>query len=118
METIDNAHLKEIEFTSDDDIDTLFNGKPFKISELTKEEIDSILSPPRSKPQFVKTIFYKLIHTDDIFSKGIIGLALIPFILLFVNYVISNVLMKSLLSTVYDNYDMQIQSLDKVCEYC
>lgn len=118
LETVDNAHLKEIEFTSDDDVDTMFNGKQLKISELTKEEIDRILSPPRQRPQFVKTIFYKLIHTDDIFSKGIISLALIPFILLFVNYIISNVLIKSLLNTVYDNYDMQIQSLDKICEYC
>ena len=118
LETVDNAHLKEIEFTSDDDVDTMFNGKQLKISELTKEEIDRILSPPRQGPQFVKTIFYKLIHTDDIFSKGIISLALIPFILLFVNYIISNVLIKSLLNTVYDNYDMQIQSLDKICEYC
>lgn len=118
LETIENAHLKEIEFTSDDEIDTRFNGKQFKLSELTKEEIDAILSPPRQQPQFVKTIFYKLVHTDDIFSKGIIGLVLIPLILLFINYIISNVLIKSLLSTVYDNYDMQIQKLDKICEYC
>ncbi|CAL6059953.1 ABC_transporter family protein [Hexamita inflata] len=117
LDTIMQDGIKTVEYTSDESIDIETNQKNWP-STNSKQDIQKILSPERQKPNISIALLLKMAKKDQIQRFGIFSYVCLPFVVLLVAYIICNLLLDSVVQSVNNQINDQIEQFSQICTGC
>lgn len=84
------AQLSDLSMASDDPEDIEQNGAAAQLGALTPEQVQRVLSPPRTTPRVGKAMWFKMAHNDQLGAAGWLVFVAIPLILLLISMLIAD----------------------------
>ncbi|CAL5996145.1 ABC_transporter family protein [Hexamita inflata] len=117
IDTITQDGIQVVEYTADESIDVEINQKNWPTSN-TKQDIQKILSPERSKPHIGIALLLKMAKKDKIQKCGAFSYICLPFVVLLVAFLIVNVLLVKVVGTANKEIDSYIDQFTQICTGC
>lgn len=113
-----SAQLSDLSMASDDPDDVERNGAAAQLGALTPEQVQRVLSPPRTTPRIGRAMWFKMANNDQLGAAGWLVFVAIPLILLLISMLVADQLIPWFNRKADSVLTKYLGQMDDLCSSC